>query len=255
MNQQSKVIIILLIFSFLFWSNSFSQIKTRFEPNYIVELQTAGCYEKGTYAVQFNGFTNGGLRFTLGVSPFKNFVLGVSYSGSNIIGTGNATFQNLPGVLLKFRFFDEKVSFPALAIGVSTQGYGHYFRDTERFETHSTGVFLVASKSFTNPIGFFDIHFGVNYSFEPKPKERTPNFYFGLSQEILQILSLNFEYNATLEERSSQFVSKKGILNASLNFLLTKNIIAGIIFKDLLVHLQGRTGIERNFVLHYVNYF
>jgi hypothetical protein len=254
MNQQNRLILILLCLS-LFPINSFSQTKTRFEPNYIVELQTAGCYEKGTYAIQFNSFTNGGVRFTFGVSPFNNFVLGVSYGGSNIIGTGNTTFQSLPGVILKFRFLDEKISFPALAIGVNTQGYGHYYRDTERFETYSTGVFLVASKSFTNPIGFFDIHFGVNYSFEPKPKERTPNFYFGFSQEVLQLLSLNFEYNATLEEHTNRYLSKKGIFSASLNFLLTKNITAGIIFKDLLVHLQGRTGIERNFVLHYVNYF
>lgn len=254
MNHQNNAIIILLCL-FLFAINSFSQTKTRFEPNLIVELQTAGCYGKGTYAIQFNSFTNGGVRFMLGISPFNNFVLGVSYSGTNIIGTGDATFQNLPGVILKFRFFDEKVSFPALSIGVNTQGYGRYFRESGRFETYSTGVFLVASKSFTNPIGPFDIHFGLNYSFEPKPKERTPNFYFGFSQEILQLLSLNLEYNATLEERNNQYLSKKGILNASLNFLLTKNITAGIIFKDLLVHLQGRTGIERNFVLHYVNYF
>ncbi len=254
MNRVNRKAIIILC-SLVVALNSFSQTKARFEPNQIVELPTAGCYEKGTYAIQFNNFANGGVRFSLGVSPFDNFVLGVSYGGTNIIGAGDATFQNLPGVVIKFRFFDEKASFPALTIGVNTQGYGRYSREAERFETYSVGIFLVASKSFTNPVGFFDIHFGLNYSLEPKPRDRSPNFYFGFSQEALQIISLNFEFNATLDERTSQFLSKKGIINASLNFLLTKNIAVGIIFKDLLAHLQGGKGIERNFFLQYVNYF
>lgn len=225
------------------------------EPNEIVELPTAGILPKGTFTIQSNFFNNGGMRLRFLLSPFTNFTLGISYSGTNIIGSGEVNFQHLPGVQIKFRFFDERITFPALSIGLSTQGFGNYYKELERFQTYSPGIYLVASKGFKNFFGIFDVSLGINYSLEPKPNRRGINLYGGFSQFIFKYLQLNLEYNSTLDESNKDVMLHKGLLNFSTAFLLKPNVKIELILKDLLKNFRSNTGIERNILIQYSGEF
>ncbi|MFN3780762.1 MAG: hypothetical protein ACK4SO_01145, partial [Candidatus Kapaibacteriota bacterium] len=164
-------------------------------------------------------------------------------------------FQKYPGIFLKYRFIDENPSLPAFALGISTQGFGPYYENDNRFETFSPGVFLVASKALKNYFGIFDLHLGFNFSFEPKPRDRTINFYLGFCQTALNVLRLNLEYNANLDEKTNTVLKNKGMLNFSLDFLLTYNIKFGINLKDLLGNLKNTTSPERNLFFRYTQKF
>lgn len=225
------------------------------EPTKIVELLSAGVFSKGTYAIESNFFKSNGLRLALDFAPFSNLNIGVSFGGTNIIGSSSITFQELPAVTIKFRFLDEKLNFPALAIGVSTQGFGPYYTGLKRFETFSPGVFLVGSKAFKNIIGIFDVHLGANYSFEPKPSARSVNFYLGMCQTMFDYFRVNIEYNANLDEHTKEIMKSKGLLNFSIDISLAQNVKFGLIFKDLLGNIQNQDKPERNISIGYTGRF
>ncbi|MCX7880539.1 MAG: hypothetical protein N2517_07740 [Ignavibacteria bacterium] len=252
--HQNNFFIYTLILLPLFFTNILYVVASKhFEPIEIVELQSAGILPKGFFDVQTNLFTSGGVRMSFRLSPLKNINLGLSFGGTNIIGTGKVSFQNLPGVLLKFRPIDEKITFPAISFGFSTQGFGPYNYENKTFETFSEGIFAVASKSFTNFLGYFDTHLGINYSFEPRPKDRKINLFVGISQEMFNILQLNLEYNTTLADTIN--MKGKGLLNFSAAFWLTNNLCVGLILKDLTNNIKQRSNPERNLMLRYIGNF
>ncbi len=224
------------------------------EPTNIIELPSAGCLSKYDYQLLFYVFENGGIRTSFELTPFANTLIGISFGGTQIVGSGSPEFQSLPGVNLKFRFIDETRSFPAIAIGFSNQGYGKYISATNRFETFSPGFYLVFSKSFSNPAGFFDIHFGTNYSLEPPKSDRTINFFLGFRQDVKNIMSIVLEFNTNLNDNNKAITNKKGLLNIGFAFHLSKNVQAGVVFKDLLNHLQ-EDGKRRNLFLTYTSRF
>ncbi len=250
--KRNKSYFFLLLFALL---SLLSSKGNTTEPIEIVELPTAGILPKGTFVIQSNFFSNGGMRIGFLLSPFSNFMLGISYSGTNIIGSGEVIFQHLPGVQIGFRFLDERINFPALSIGLSTQGFGYYKKDVERFQTYSPGFYLVASKGFKNLLGIFDISLGINYSLEPKPSRRGINLYGGFSQFILRYLKLNLEYNSNLDETTNDVMTRKGLLNFSTVFMLNPNVKIGLILKDLLGNLRSSSAIERNIVIQYSGEF
>ncbi|MCX7908832.1 MAG: YjbH domain-containing protein [Ignavibacteria bacterium] len=253
MGKNSTLIFSVFIFLFLYLCKINCQSLK--EPTKIVELQTAGVNSKGTFSVESWFFKSGGLRIELNFTPFSNFILGVSYGGTNLIGSSNATFQNLPGLLVKFRVVEEKINFPAFAVGISTQGFGPYYLQYHRFETLSPGIFFVGSKAFKNFLGICDLHLGLNYSLELKPKQRAINFYAGVGQKISNFLRFSFEYNSNLDEKSSELMRSKGLLNTSLYVYLSPNVQIGLIFKDLLTNIKSQNSPERNLELIYSGSF
>lgn len=229
--------------------------KSMQEPIYIIELPSAGVLNKGQFSMEANFFKLGGLRLAFNLAPFKNFIFGASFGGTNIIGVSKIQFQKYPGIQLKYRFIDESQRFPAIAFGIATQGYGPYDDNQNRFQTFSPGVFLVASKAFQNYFGLFDIHFGLNYSLDPKPRDRGVNFFFGLCQTAWDFFRLNLEYNANLDEKTYIVLKNKGILNISMNFFLSYNLVFGITFKDLLGNFNNTNSPERNLFIQYTGKF
>ncbi len=255
--QMKKVVKIVALFAALGISCNHYIAFAQFipEPIYIFELPTAGVLRKGEFSVESNFFKFGGLRLAFNLAPFKNFIFGASFGGTYLIGVSKIQFQKYPGILLKYRLIDEEMSFPAIALGVSTQGFGPFYGNENRFETFSPGVFLVGSKAFKNYLGTFDLHLGFNYSFEPKPRDRTISFYVGLCQTALNFIRLNLEYNANLDEGTNIMLKNKGLLNFSIDFFLRYNIKFGISLKDLLGNLKNTTSPERNLFFQYTGNF
>lgn len=225
------------------------------EPRYIVDLPTAGLLEKGNFAINIMALNEGGLMTEITAAPFKNFNMGISYSCTNFIGSGDISGQNIPGVTIKLRIFNETIATPAILIGLSTQGKGIYYKSQNRFQTLSPGAFLSSSKSFHWLLGAIAFHGGINYSFEPPKENRALNCYIGLEQSIGEQLSLNFEYNANIDDTNKEFMSRRGMLNSALRFSISNGLTLELQFRDLLKNQAHASGFTRFFGFEFVGHY
>lgn len=226
-----------------------------YESNYIIDQPTAGVLRKGNFSVYTQTYPQGGLLVGLSAAPFTNFNMGFSYSGTNIIGTGSVEWQKMPGIQLKLRLLDERISWPAIVIGLNTQGRETYFDDTERFMTNSTGLYLAVSKNYSWLLGDIALHGGINYSFDTPSDNRSPNFYLGVEQSIGSKGALNFEYNPTIDEYNKDIMSHKGMLNMSLRWSIYNGITVELHARDLLEHYKNSNGFRRSLVFEYISSF
>lgn len=253
-----KVILFIFLFTLLN-EVSFSQgsagTKAYYETRYIVDMPTAGIIPKSSIAAYGIASPGGALQAELMVSPFTNFSIGLSYGGSNVIGSGDIKFQNIPGVLIKWRVFDETGSIPAFLIGLSTQGRGKYSFSDKRFDTYSPGIYISSSKNFKWYMGEVACHGGVCYSLEPKPKERLPNAYCGIEHSIWKYFALNLEYNMNLDEREETYMSTRGMLNAALRITIVNGFTLEVKARDILKNTMDSRGLLRSIALEYVKPF
>lgn len=252
MIRKFTIFIYFFIASYLVFSKGSAGDKAIYETRYIVEMPTAGVIPKGTFSFVGEIFNNGGILGDFSVSPFENFNIGLSFSGIGIIGDETPKFQNLPGISVKFRIFNETTYFPAILIGVNTQGRGEWLSDLKRFETHSPGVFISSSKSFSWKLGYLAIHLGIGYSFEDV---KIPNLWLGIEQSLGSIFSLDIEYNANLDEETGIVMKRKGLLNVSLRSSILKGLTLELKIKDLLENSKLRKGFLRIISLELIQSF
>ena len=71
-----------------------------YETTKIVSMPTAGIVAKGMYSVDANVFDPGGALVDFNAGILHNFSIGVSFSGSGIIGSTAMKFQEMPGFSL-----------------------------------------------------------------------------------------------------------------------------------------------------------
>ena len=251
----TSLILLILFFSSEAVSQGSSGDKAKYESGYIVNMPTAGLIPKSSLSVYSNIFENSGMFVEINASPFTNFMLGLSYGGTHILGNREITWQNLPGMILKIRIFDESLSFPAILIGFNSQGRGPYVSNLKRFQNLSAGFFLSASKCYSWKLGSIAFHGGINYSIEPSPSERIANYYAGLEQSIGNRGSVNLEYNATLDEKPGLILDKRGLLNLSLRYAFIQNLTIDFQFIDLFKHSVGGNGSIRRLGIEYIDEF
>lgn len=248
--------IVLLIFAY---QNTFSQGSAgndaAFESRYIVDMPTAGMIPESSFSIYGLAFSHGGILGEMFVSPLKDFLIGVSFGGTGIIGESDMKFQKLPAVHIRYRIIEEKISFPAILIGINTQGRGLYNNSSENFEVFSPGVFLSLSKNFNWLLGDIAFHGGINYTFEAKPEIRTPNFYLGIEQAIGPSLSLNAEFNAAINEHKENYIQEIGIFNSSLRWSLTGGITLEFLIRDIFSNRIDYDTPSRYIGLEYIKSF
>ncbi len=225
--------------------------KAKYETRFIVDMPTAGMLPNNYYSVTGYVYPMGGIMIAadFGIWNFVN--AGLSFSGNNIVGDADVTWQNLPGINIKARALDEKVYLPALTFGFSSQGSSNYMGDN-RFKTHSPGFFMALSKNFLWDLGNLAFHTGLNYSLEPKPEYSSPNVYFGAEQSIGDYFAVNGEFNLQLDEQENGFYSKRGLFNLSLRGSIANGITAEIKLRDLFNHARYSEGPERIIALEVI---
>ncbi|MDQ1266096.1 MAG: hypothetical protein QG635_1248 [Bacteroidota bacterium] len=227
--------------------------KAVIETRRIVDMPTAGTAKKGDFSVYALFFGNAGLMLELSAAPAANLNLGISYSASEIISGNEPEFASLPGIHLKWRFIDETNNIPAILIGAQTQGIGSYDKSSNRYETFSPGIFLALSKAFTWFAGESAAHCGIGYTFEQPDRDyKSPNYYFGIEQTLGAFMSINVEYNANLDDSDSKYISKKGLLSASLRCSLGGGVTVELQARDLLQHRAAPGGFQRFIAIEYV---
>ncbi len=251
-----KIFVILAFIFSYYYANAEGSAGTnaQLETLYIVDMPTAGVNPVKTIGINSVFMSEGGLLLYINYAPFKRFNCGISYSANNIIGSEQMLFQKYPGVQISYRIIDEKLKFPALLIGVNTQGRGKYFAEDVRHTILSPGAYIALSKNFKWDAGYIALHAGMNFSFDQNGDKKLPNFYFGAEQSIGKRFAINAEYNAGIDERNTGYRYPKSIgsFNARLRCSLAERTTIDISFKDLFGSSTKEKSIQRYIGIDYV---
>lgn len=251
-----KKVILILALSFTLTNLSLSQgtagVSAKYEYMYLIDMPTAGILEKGFVDVTTELMAYGVLIARLDVGVFNNVSFGISYGGSNIIGTGSIDWYQWPGINIRVRLLDERNSLPAITLGFDSQGTGRYFDDESRYTFKSPGFFAAVSKNF-ELLGFLALHATGNYSLEGTDGDNFVNLMIGAEKTIGSEVSFIIEYNFAFNDNSSDFGDGKGYLNAGLRWSVGNGFTVEFDLRDILQNSKFNTSsADRGMKIEYV---
>lgn len=260
-------------------------------PSNLVTIPTAGTIQRGTYEVEMLMLTGGGVLGRLGVGFSDKFSIGMSYGIQKFIGSEEMDFNRpIPEAQLKYRFLDETVNLPAIAMGIDTQGRGifedHDFskmmhtptvedpndstlavREFSRYDQKALGVYVVISKNWSIG-GNLATHFGLCKNFiEEDEMDEDINIFFGIDKELGEEFSLFVEFNAALDDNnytsdevlkdinSLTFGKGQGYLNAGLRWHVAPTFYLELDVNDIMVNRGNVDHYARELKVVYNDYF
>jgi hypothetical protein len=221
------------------------------ESRYVVDMPTAGVLSRGRWAVEVYALGNSGVMANISFAPLTNVNVGISYAGAGFLGNSPIIIQGIPGFNVSWRPVDETLTVPAFLLGLQTQGRGLPLGNG-RFETHSPGIYIAASKNFSL-LGSLALHGGINYSFEPAPADRRPNLWFGLEKTLGTVVSLTAEFNTTFDNPYT--MRRIGLLNAGLRVATGMGFTFELQLRDLLLNLNSSSAVYRIIRMEYIGRF
>lgn len=225
------------------------------EPRYLIDMPTAGILHNGMIGMSVHFYEMSGVMVSLEAGAFNRLTFGLSYGGTNVIGSGAVDWNKLPGVNIRFRVVDETAGFPAVTLGFDSQGKDVYIPEYSRYLYKSPGFFAAASKYFTM-LGYLGIHGGVNYSLENGDGNKNVNFYVGADKTIGRDISIVAEYNFGLNDNYPNGLPDKlsrpgpGYLNAGVRWSVGNGFTVEFDYKNLLD--LKKTGSLRTIRIEYV---
>ena len=224
----------------------------------LVDAPTAGLLNRGEYDFEMRVFPNGGILSGFSVGLFDRFNLGVYYGGTEIIGnSSNITWNDDPGVVVKYRLYEETTGFPAVAVGFSNQGYGRFQANVdssgERYLIKSRGLFAVCSKNFIFPlVKNISLHGGMNYNTCEKEDDESLNFFAGTDLFLNEEVSLVLEYDLALDDNDDDsFGEGRGYLNGAVRWTFAQYLTFQFNFKDLLGNYRQSETVNREIKIIY----
>jgi hypothetical protein len=240
MKKFSLILILPLLYLPLTIAQGTAGEDAKYEYRRLIDTPTAGVLDKGFVSFSSDLLPDGNLIAKIEAGILKNFNIGLSYGGSNIIGSGPSDLYPFPpGVNLRLRLMDETTLIPAIAIGFDTQGKGEYFKDQKRYAIKAPGLFAAASKNF-GLLGYLSLHGVINYDLlEDKDGDNFINFMVGAEKTLGSSFSLILEYNFALNDNSSsEFGEGKGYLNLGFRWSIGEGVTIGFDLRDLLQNKQ-----------------
>jgi len=251
----NKLLQILLLIAFSVVS-TFAQgtagDKAKYEYRYLIDMPTAGIIEKGVVGVTTDFLPYGVLIQWIEAGVFENVSIGISYGGSNFIGSGNVDWNKWPGITFRARLLNETVYLPALTLGFDAQGKGVYYDANERYAIKSPGFFAAVSKNFAL-LGYLSLHAETNYSLEGDD-DNYIDFRIGFEKTLGSSFSLVGEYDfAFNDNNSSGFGIGRGYLNAGVRWSPGPGFTVGFDFRDILDNEPSiSNGVGRAFKIEYL---
>lgn len=121
---------------------------------------TAGVIAPRTFNAAMSTFPTSGLKFSVTLGILPRFMAGLGYGGWNITGTRDPDWFEKVYLKVRFRVFDEKISFPAIALGYDNEA--EHFRSGAEYLRPARDFYLVFSKNFAGWGGDMGFHFGMN---------------------------------------------------------------------------------------------
>lgn len=223
----------------------------------IIDKPTAGMLHRGSYYASAGFFEQGGVLFGVSVGLIDRFNFGISYGGTDILGTNKPKMNPYPGVNVKIRVLDESSAAPAVAIGFEWQGRGPYLEDLKRYVNKSPGFYAVASQNYSI-LGNLSVHGGLNLSTESGDGDKDLNIFFGAEKSLGRDISLLGEYDLGLNDNSANAIGRdrgRGYLNLGVRWSWGKGLVLGVNIKDVLKN-QGDISVgNRTLQLEYVGAF
>jgi len=250
-----KIILLFLIFSFnRTFAQSFAGYTSSIEPQYLVDKPTSGLVGRHNLGVDFEFYRSGGIlvQTTFGVFNFAD--IGLSFGGTNLIGSDDIKWNDLPGIKIKIRPFEEKVNFPAIVFGFESQGKEIYIKNYKRYLFKSPGFYLVASKNY-KWLGFISYHIGLNYSLETDDGDKDLNLFGGIEKTIGDYISFLVEYDFARNDDNKKFGQGKGFLNLGLNWYVGNGVTLSLSVKDLLKNTIDKKIADRVVGIHLIQLF
>jgi hypothetical protein len=222
------------------------------EPRYLIDLPTAGMIPHSTASLDLDFYQANGLLATVSVGAFDRLLIGLSYGGTDFIGSEKPKWNDYPGLNIKIRLLEESIALPAIAIGFDSQGKEFYLDPLNRYSIKSLGFYAVGSKNF-EAMGFLSFHGGVNYSLERSDGDSDPNFFFGVEKTVGPFISCLAEYNLGINDSNHEAIGRgRGYLNVGIRASIGNGFTLGFNLKDIFQNQQNITIGNRTLKLEYV---
>jgi hypothetical protein len=185
-------------------------------PRKLVTAPTAGSVAHKSFISETHLFDGGGVLYQIDFGIVDLIDSGLSYGGSNIIGSSKINWQPRPGFQASIRIVEESMVSPGVSIGFDSQGDGPYLSNIKCFQVKSRGVYLVLSRNY-DLFGDFGIHGGVNRSLEDGDGDEDLSFWTGFNKTIGRAVEIAGEYDfATNIGESGRMRPDNGYLNAAV---------------------------------------
>jgi len=240
---------------FFLFTNIQAQTSAAVQSLSVIDCPTAATLERGSFLTSLEAYNNGGILAGLEVGITDRIMFGISYGGTNLIGTGPVDWNPRVAVNIRYRIIDEHLAFPAIAVGYDGQGRGAYIDSLERFTVKSEGLYAVASKSFKF-LGTLAFHGGINYSFERKDGDRDLNGFVGFEKSINDELGLFAEYDLAMNDNTAASIGDgHGYLNAGAKWVFQDKLYINFVWKNILKNNKNYPYSSREIRLGYVEYF
>ena len=224
-----KVALFIIITPFLVYPDNLPSCR-------LVNAPTAGSLPSKSYFIETHLFERGGVgqRFGFGLTELVD--IGISFSGSNIIGSDRVDWQPHVGAQVRIRIVEESMKSPAFSFGFDSQGEGSYISGEyfNRYRTKSKGFYIVMSRNYSM-LGNLGMHGGVNYSLEDDDDDKDPSFWIGVDKNIGDIIELCCEYDfATNDNVNKNITSDRGYLNGAVKLNLGDAFILEFDLRNIL---------------------
>ena len=231
---------------------------------YTVECPTAGLLSRGEAGIHFKILQNNGIVLGADVGLTDFFQFGLAFGGEEVIGHKEPQWNRVD-YKVKLRLINEKLSFPAIAIGIDTQGHGSYHNHEKRYDTLSKGVYLVASKNFSM-LGLFGFDVGMNYTLD-NVEEGNENFDFftGMYKTFGEHLVLFGDFSLGLNDRNREMIENgvnisltslsRGYLNTGLQLRINDQLSVKLLLHDLLRNRPDTWAFDRSLLIDYRWFF
>lgn len=225
------------------------------EPRFLVDVPTAGMLPEGSFTLDLDFYQRGGVLCGLSFGLLERLTVGLGYGGSQLIGSDDPEWNELPGINLKIRLFEESEVLPAIAFGFDSQGRDGYIRALDRYLIKSPGFFAVASRNYAW-LGDMSLHGGINYSLERGDDDRDISLFVGAEKSIGAALALSGEYNLAANDSDGRSLGKgRGYLNFGIRWSTGGGMTLGLNVKDVLRNLRDVESINRTIRLEYAKFF
>jgi hypothetical protein len=226
------------------------------QHRWVIDTPTGGMLPRGSFDIDMRTFSGGGLQAALGIGLMDRFAVGLAYGASRVLTDTMPDYNPKLEFLIKFRVLDEGVGYPDIAIGFSSQGFGQYDENRDRFQVKSPGFYIAFTKRFqlgTSPAGF---HGGVNYSLE-KEVDDDPSAFMGFDADLGNAMVFKAEYDFAINDNrpDSVYGRGRGFLNMALSWDLADWLTLELDLKDMLRNRRNADAIDREVRLVYVEYF
>ncbi|MCB2203592.1 hypothetical protein KQI65_02495 [bacterium] len=227
--------------------------RANIDPMFLIDMPVAGILPATSGAVETTLYPNGGVLACFTYGLVTNLNVGLSFGGTNLIGSGGITWNNLPGISVRYRALEESMRRPAIVVGFDSQGHDGWLPGARQYVMKSPGFYVTVSKNY-QLYGTVSFHGGVNYTLERHDEDMDPNIFIGAEKSIGPIASALLEYNFAFDNDKD----RRGFFNGSLStgVRLSTNIgfNVDIMLKNLLTSEFGYNKIIRTIRLQYVRY-